>query len=60
MLIKEIKGDFNNCVGFPGQVSCLLRCFAGSSSSLTAPSPQQAFFSWLAELTEEGTLCELD
>lgn len=21
MLIKEIKGDFNNCVGFPGQVS---------------------------------------
>jgi hypothetical protein len=21
MLIKEIKGDYNNCVGFPGQVS---------------------------------------
>ncbi|ORY64775.1 inosine triphosphate pyrophosphatase-like protein [Leucosporidium creatinivorum] len=38
MLIKEIKGDFNNCVGFPGQ----------------------AFFAWLGELTEEGTLCELD
>ncbi|KAL8287597.1 hypothetical protein RQP46_003455 [Phenoliferia psychrophenolica] len=38
MLIKEIKGDYNNCVGFPAQ----------------------AFFEWLAELTEEGSLLEMD
>lgn len=38
LLIKEIRGDYNSCVGFPGQ----------------------AFVAWLAELAEEGTLCELD
>ncbi|KAM0750728.1 Maf-like protein [Meredithblackwellia eburnea MCA 4105] len=38
LLIKEIKGDYNNCVGFPAQ----------------------AFFEWLAQLTEEGTFLEMD
>jgi len=31
MLIKEIKGDYNNCVGFPGQVR--------STSMLSYPFP---------------------
>ncbi|KAI5478934.1 acetylserotonin o-methyltransferase-like protein [Pseudohyphozyma bogoriensis] len=38
LLIKKIEGDYDVCVGFPGQ----------------------AFFAWLAELTEEGTLLEMD
>ncbi|KAM0786577.1 hypothetical protein ACM66B_002033 [Microbotryomycetes sp. NB124-2] len=38
VLIRQIRGDYNNCVGFPGQ----------------------AFFEWLNQLNDDGTLCEMD
>lgn len=60
MLIKEIKGDFNNCVGFPGQVSLSVQSLLLSQLADHCLALTKAFFAWLGELTEEGTLCELD
>lgn len=57
LLVKRIEGDYNNVVGFPGQVCSPQRFKLRGDADR---SLLQAFVEWLSQLTEEGTLLELD